>query len=118
MTVSEPTPHLPSADLKARVLGAAKQTPSPTRRSQITVAWILVSVAVLTAVAVWLWMGGIRVTHRPTALIVGTSVGTGLVAAVSAWAAFGRSKSMMGRPTSWLITIALGGPLALLAWKI
>jgi len=117
-TRQPPASELPASDLKARTLGAAKALPSPTRGTQVKRAAILLSGAVLAGVVIFFWVGGIRVTGRPLGLILGTSLGTGFVAAVCAWAAFGRDKSMMGRPTAWLITVALAGPVALLAWKV
>lgn len=117
-TRQPPASELPPTDLKARTLGAAQARPSPTRRVQVVRAAVLVSGALVAAVIIFILVGGIRVTGRPLGLIVGTSLGTGFVAAVCAWAAFGRAKSMMGRPTAWLIAVALAGPVALLAWKV
>jgi hypothetical protein len=113
-----PVPGLPPSELKARILSAAKAQPSVTRRTQVVRGAIFLIASVAAALVIFFAMGGIRVTGRPLGLIAGTSLGTGFVAAVCAWAALGRSKSMMGRPTAWLVGAALAGPLALLAWKI
>jgi hypothetical protein len=113
-----PASELPPTDLKARTLGAVQARPSPTRRTQVLRAAILITGALVAAVVIFFWVGGIRMTGRSLGLVVGTSLGTGFVAAICTWAAFGRAKSMMGRPTTTLIAIALAGPVALLAWKV
>jgi hypothetical protein len=117
-TGQPPVSGLPPTDLKARTLGAAKALPSVTRRTQVVRTAVLLAGAVVAGLVIFFAVGGIRVTGRPLGLMIGTSLGTGFVAAICAWAAFGRAKSMMGRPTAWLIVAALTGPVALLAWKV
>jgi hypothetical protein len=117
-TRQPPVSELPPTDLKARTLGAVQARPSATRRTQVLRAAILMAGAVVAGFVIFIAVGGIRVTGRPLGLVLGTSLGTGFVAAVCAWAAFGRQKSMMGRPTAWLVAVALAGPVALLAWKV
>jgi len=108
---------LPS-DLKARVMKQAAQHPAPTRGTEAGRAVLLVAGSIAVALAIFFVRGGVRVTGRPMALIVGTSLGTAIVAAVGAWIALGRGRSMIGRSSLALLVMALITPLALLFWKI
>ncbi len=108
---------LPS-DLKARVLKQVHQKPTPTRRSEVLRAALLVAGSVAIGFVVFLLRGGIRITGRPTTLIVGTSLGTATIAAVGTWVGIGRRRSMLGRSSLALCVMALVTPLALLFWKV
>ncbi len=57
-------------------------------------------------------------TGRPMALIVGTSLGTAVIAAAGTWVALGRRRSMLGRSSVALCVMAFVTPIALLFWKI
>ena len=68
MTIRQPpVSERPASDLKARTLGAARAIPSPTRGTQAKRATILLSGALVAAAIIFFWMGGIRVTGRPSA---------------------------------------------------
>src|ERR1041385_4081723 len=109
--------ELPS-DLKARILKQARERPAPTRATETRRAWILVASSLVMALAIFLLRGGIRVTGRPVALIVGTSLGTAVIAAVGTWVALGRRRSMLGRSSVALCVMALVTPIALVFWKV
>ena len=109
--------ELPS-DLKARIMKQASAMPATTRRIETRRALLLIAGSVAIAVAIFLAWGGIRVTGRPTALIVGTSLGTAVIAAVGIWFALGRRRSMLGRSSIALSVMAFVTPLALLFWKV
>jgi hypothetical protein len=108
---------LPS-DLKARILKQASETPAPSRRTEKRRSWVLLASSMALAIAFFFIRGGIRVTGRPLALIVGTSLGTAVIAAVGTWFALGRRRSMLGRSSLALCVMALVTPVALLFWKV
>jgi hypothetical protein len=109
---------MPSEDLKARVLAATRAAPAPTRSSESKRAAVLVTTAVLVSLAVFLAYGGVRITGRPAALLIGTVAGTAAIAALTLWVAVGRGGAMVGRARSWLVGAVIASPVALLAWKI
>jgi hypothetical protein len=109
--------ELPS-HLKARILQQAAEKPAPTRSVEKRRAWILLLSSMAVAVAVFFLRGGVRVTNRPAALIVGTSLGTAVIAGVGTWMLLGRRRSMLGRSSVALCVMALVTPIALLFWKI
>lgn len=109
---------MPSEDLKARLLAAVEEAPASTRSSESKRAVVLVTTAVLVSVAVFLALGGVRITGRPAALLIGTVAGTATIAALTIWVAVGRGGAMLGRARSWIVAAVIMSPLALLAWKI
>jgi hypothetical protein len=109
---------MPSEDLKARLLAATRAAPAPTRSTESKRAAVLVTTAILVSLAVFLAFGGMRITGRPAALLIGTVAGTAAIAALTFWVAVGRGGAMVGRARSWLVAAVLASPLALLAWKI
>ncbi len=112
-----------SPALKTRIAEAAKREAAPTRTSARR-AVVLVSVAaVLFALALFEWVGGVRpgdplraVPDRPLTLICGTVIGGSLIAAAATWLAFARGPSMLGRRASWLLAVAILTPGALFVW--
>jgi len=52
------------------------------------------------------------------ALVVGTAVGSVIIATVGLTFLVGRNRTMLGRPRLWLIVTAALLPLALFAWKV
>jgi negative regulator of sigma F NrsF-like protein len=111
-------PTTPSEDLKMRVMRAVEATPAPTRAVESKRNVRLVAGALLLSFVVYLAWGGVRMTGRPTSLVVGTVAGTAIVAGLAIWAALGRGRAMLGRTTRLLTTVVVASPLALLAWKI
>jgi hypothetical protein len=111
------SPLVPSHALRERVLAAAAHSSAPRRvLVRQTVSLTLGSWAL--AVAVFAYAGGLRVQGRPFALVLGTSCGMLVIAALSAWAALGRGRSTLGRARHWLIPVIIGSPLVILAWKV
>ena len=107
-----------SEELKRRVLHAVEAAPAPTRSAESKrTAWLVGGALVLSFVA-YLAYGGVRITNRPTSLMVGTVAGTATIAALAIWMAVGRGRAMLGRTSSVLTAVAIGSPVALFAWKI
>jgi hypothetical protein len=109
--------ELPS-DLKARILKQASLHPAPTRPTEMRRTWVLVLSSIAVAIAIFVLRGGVRVTGRPAALIIGTSLGTAVIAAVGTWVALGRRRSMLGRSSLALCVMSLVTPMALVFWKV
>jgi hypothetical protein len=109
--------ELPS-DLKRRILKEAQERPATTRSTEMLRAFLLIASSIGLAIGIFFLRGGVRITGRPTSLIVGTSVGTALIAAVGTWFTLGRRRSMLGRSSKALLVMASVMPLALLFWKV
>src|SRR5262249_32053801 len=58
---------------------------------------------------------GIDLEHRPIPYVVAVAGAWLLIAAASTWGALGRGRSMVGRPATWLVVVAMATPLLLLA---
>lgn len=112
-------PHLMlSDDFRARVLAAATQEPSPTRTQMRLRNLALLTSGFIVPLVVFFGFGGIRPTHRPGDLILETAGGALLIAATVVVIALRRGQSMLGRPGTWLIALALATPVVLFLWKI
>jgi hypothetical protein len=123
-----------SAALKARVLAAAQDEPSPTRaavkRRNILISMLaaasgvgaFVIFALLTSDGELVRQGGEVATHRhlerSVSLVVTTAGGAVVIAAIALWFALRRGRSMLGRPRRWLVGGIALIPLALFAWKV
>lgn len=106
------------AELKERVLEAARRAPAPTRRQVRLRNALLLGSSLVTLVGGFLAVGGLRIGGRSGALICGTCIGAAVVTALAAWVSLRRGRSMLGRPRGWLIAVAVGLPPILLAWKL
>lgn len=107
----------PSADLRARVLAAAKAIPAATRPDhRRRIALLSVGSALATTV-LFFGMGGFARGVRPTELVVFTA-GSALLAALVMTRLSGAGSSMLGRPRAWLIvaTVLLAPVLACAAF--
>jgi hypothetical protein len=108
-----------AGDLKSRVLAAVRAEPAPTRRATLLRNVLLLAAGGAVALAMFfVWYDGMHVYERPTLLVVLTSSGWFLAAAVAIRIAFARGRSMLGRPTAWLVALVVGAPFLLLAWKV
>ena len=106
------------ASLKDRVLAAAASEQSATRPALVRQSLALVAVSLLCTGIVFVHAGGLRVTGRPLGLVLGTTVGTAMVALVVAVVALRNGGSSLPRPPRLLVPVLLAGPVVLLAWKI
>ncbi|HVU01525.1 MAG TPA: NrsF family protein [Polyangiaceae bacterium] len=108
----------PSADLRARVLAAASQEPTPTRAAIVARNLALLASGIVVPLLVFVSWGGIRSAPRPNTLVWETASGAFAVALTAAILALSRGRSMLGRPGVALISLALGTPVVLFAWKV
>jgi hypothetical protein len=113
----EPSPS-PHARLRAQVLERARQEAAPTRAEVGARRRVVTLVALLVPLLVFIGLGGIRRAPRPDLLVLETALGSSLLAAGVAFVALGRSRSMLGRPSSWLLSVALATPVALFGWRV
>ncbi len=103
-------------DLKARILESARATRSTPRRPTQIHAWLVLPSSIIVAAALFFSFDGMHHGQgRPSWFYVASSFGWSAVAALSVWAAFGRGRSALGRPTPWLTAIAVGTPALLFA---
>lgn len=108
----------PSRALKRRVLESIAARPAPTRSSTRTRQWLGMGIAWSVGLSIFFYLGGIRVTERPLPLIVGTALGTALLAASAAWIALTRGRSSLGRPLRLALPIVLSALPLIVVWKI
>ena len=114
-----------SSSLKARILNAAHQEAPPTRAAARRSTLLIVAVAVLFAIALFLWLGGVHIgdarsgiPERPLVFVCGTVIGWSIIAAVAMWHAFTRGGTMLGRRPAWLLAVAVLTPGVLFAWML
>lgn len=105
----------PSVELRARVLSAVAKEPSPVRRTverRRALSWLGAGLWMLLVFGA---LGGFRAVERPVAFVLGTGAGWAAIAALATWGS-SRGGSMLGRPRSTLLLLAVLTPLALLVW--
>lgn len=113
-------------DLKARILQAAREAPTPTRASWNRKRTLLVVLAVAVSLLVFAAIGGIRaggVTQgrplmRSVQLIFGTAGGALLIAVAAASVLLDRGRSMLGRSRLAIIAVVVLTPIVLFVWKL
>jgi hypothetical protein len=106
-----------SPDLKQRVLASVAEVPAATRAEALKARAMLVSCGVLGAVAIFFLEGGVRLTARPSSLVVLTSLGTAAITAAGAWFLLTRGGSVLGRHVSLLVTAAIVSSMLFVAWR-
>jgi hypothetical protein len=107
----------PSAELRDRVLQAARADTSPTRAQVGARATSLLASALAAPLITFWYMGGARAASRPPQLIALTATGALMIALAACFVGLDRGRSMLGRPSSWLVGSVVLAPLVLLAWK-
>jgi hypothetical protein len=116
-----PNPSLPSelADLKQRVLAAARDEPAPTRRAAaVQVAVLVVAAGCLVAYGFHARGGVHWAAARPVPFLIGVALGWGLVAVGISFIALRRGRSMLGRSRNGLLGFVLATPPALFGWSL
>jgi hypothetical protein len=106
------------SELKARILEAARREPSPTRQDVSRQTTLIVAAAVVVDLGLFFLFGGVHLGIRPPLFVVATQAGSCAIALLALWGAFGRGRSMLGRPAPWLMWIAVATPIVLLAWVL
>lgn len=114
---AKPRTGLTDAGLRARIIERSAREPSPTRAQFSRQQGLVLSLAVLVPLLVFFWSGGIRVGPRPDRLVVGTALGSAVLAAGVAVLGVGRGRSMLGRPRALLFAQVLLTPVLLFGWR-
>ncbi len=109
---------VPSLELKMRILRNVESVPAPTRAVESFRANCINGAALAVTLCIYWYCGGIRITGRPANLVVGTAVGSVLIALAGLTFLVGRNRNMLGRARFWLFAATVLLPMALFAWKI
>jgi hypothetical protein len=108
-------PPAVSPELKARILAAARTTPSATRSPTLVSTRLLVPVAAVLAGCLYFAFDGLHHGQgRPPGFLSATVAVWIGAALVSLWSVVGASRSPTGRPRAWLLAVALGMPVLVL----
>jgi hypothetical protein len=105
-------PRLPP-ELRARVLDATRRQLVPSRESGRRRRALIVALGFGGALAVGVVLGTPAVAPRPAGYFVLVFAAWVAVALGATWVALGRGRSMLGRPTSQRLAVALLTPAAL-----
>ncbi|WP_394823170.1 NrsF family protein [Pendulispora albinea] len=103
-------------ELKIRILEAARETPSPTRRTMRREGGLALAGSGAVLLAFFFALDGPE--HglgRPLWFCAATSLGWASVAAVSMWVALARGPFALGRSRAWLLAMTVGTPAVLFA---
>ena len=106
------------AELRARVLARAAREPAPTRGDVALQRRLVVGLALAISLLIFLAWGGIRPSPRPSRLVLETTAGSAVLAIGVAILAFGRGRSMLGRPKPWLAFAVVSTPVLLFGWRV
>jgi hypothetical protein len=105
-------------ELKSRILAAAKAEPSPKRGSAAAHVGLVALAAVALSLLLFFSIGGVRLGTRPLVFVAGTSLGWLVLGVTSAWLAFARGRSMLGRRNAWLAWSVVATPALLFVWML
>jgi len=107
-----------SSELKRRIVDAIRRHPSPARRVVLlNTIWLVLAIVVVD-VGLFCALGGPSRGTGSMAYLLFTEAGWAIIACVAVWIAFGRGRSMLGRPRRWLFAIAVVLPFALFGWML
>jgi hypothetical protein len=104
----------PAADLRARILEAARREPVRVRAQGVRARAIVLVAGFIAPVVLSAILGGPNAHDRPAPYEWVMAVVFALLAVGATWAGVGQGRSMLGRPTSWRVFVAALTPLALL----
>jgi hypothetical protein len=108
---------LPSS-MKARVLAATREHPSPPRRRRLP-TWLPVAIAALGMAVVYaLWGEPRHAEGRPAEVGAWLLVGLAALAVTVTWLVLPHRRSMLPPATSRLLAVAVGVPVIVGAWLL
>jgi hypothetical protein len=108
-------PELP-ADLRSRVLAAAKASPAPARAAVQRGTALALVLGAVALVFVFLFFGGADLKTRPPAFLAMTLAGWTAIAALTTWVGAARGGNMLGRSTSLLVAAIVATGPGLMLW--
>ena len=100
------SPSTDLADLRSRVLAEVRRQPAPARPEMRRRLLVGLVITVVFEAFLLVLIGGMHGGDRPPWLIAGNASGALVVALVASWLAFGRGRSMVGRPRSVVVGVA------------
>lgn len=106
-------PPLPP-DLRDRVLAAVEREPAPTRATGARRRARAVALGFGSLLAALVFLG-VRAHGRPPGYIAAIFLTWFPIAAAATWAGVGQGRSMLGRPSGWLVAVVALTPIALFA---
>ena len=109
---------LPTPDLRARVLEAARARPSPPRAEVRRSTFVSLLFGFAALAVVFFSLGGADLRTRPPSFLAMTLAGWVAIAAVATWAGAWRGRSMLGRKTELLVGAAVATGPGLFAWML
>ena len=92
--------------LRGRILAEVRRQPVPARPEMRRRLLTGLLITLVFEAGLLVLIGGMHGGDRPPWLIAGNACGALLVALVCSWLAFGRGRSMVGRPRSVLVAVA------------
>jgi hypothetical protein len=105
----------PSAELRARVLDAARSQAVPSRAAGTRRRGVAIALGFAGMFALGAAGGGPQLRGRPLGYVLALVAAWLPLAALATWAGVARGRSMLGRPASWKLVVAVATPAALLA---
>ncbi|HEY1958533.1 MAG TPA: NrsF family protein [Polyangiaceae bacterium] len=109
----------PSSSLRDKILADAAAQRARTRSQGRRRAALVYTIAALAGLPLFfLWGGLSHAGGRPTTITVGVGLGALLLAVACAAVAFRRGKSLVGRSSTALLSVAVVAPIATYAWLV
>ena len=109
----------PSSSLRDKVLADAAANRARTRAEGRRRAVLFYALAALAGLPLFFAWGGMgHVAGRPMEITLGIALGALLVAVASAWVAWWRGKSQVGRSQAALLGVAVAVPVATYIWLV
>ncbi len=102
-------------DLRSRVLAEVRRQPTPARPAMRRRLLVGLAITLVFEAFLLVLIGGLHAGDRPVWLIAGNASVAMVVALITTWLAFGRGRSMVGRPRAVVIGVAALVVPALLA---
>ncbi len=109
----------PSSSLRDKILAEAASRPARTRSQGRRRAAVVYTIAALAGLPLFFYWGGLKhASGRPAAITIGVALGALLLAVACASIAFWKGKSVVGRSSTALLSVALIAPLGTYAWLV
>jgi hypothetical protein len=105
-------------EVKDRVLDAVRREPARTRPETRRAVAMVVVAGFLTTFCVTMMLGGFVGGERPAAYLVLSTAGWLAMAGIATWGAIGRGRSMVGRSTRVVRTVALVTAPVMAVWVL
>jgi hypothetical protein len=105
-------------DLRARILAAAADEPSPPRERVKRSSVVAMALALVALTSALFATGGLHLGSRPAAYVAVTAIGWAAAAVLATVFAFGRGRSAVGRASPLLMASAVAVAPLLCVWAL